>query len=118
LVAIQGVEWIDPIACSLCGAAPAVALYLAQELGTFTENSGVEQEALAIAPEMTELRFMAGGAMVAAGDIDGGCALIAEVVQKDGRWLETLRRLAAVDLVPADVAAAIEARLAAVAQRL
>jgi uncharacterized Ntn-hydrolase superfamily protein len=76
------------------------------------------QEALAIAPEMTELRFMAGGALVGAGDLEGGCALIAEVVQKDGRWLETLRRLASVDIVPADVAAAIEARLAAGAGRL
>jgi uncharacterized Ntn-hydrolase superfamily protein len=75
------------------------------------------QEALAIAPEMVEIRFMAGTTMATAGDLDGGCALIAEVVRKDGRWLETLRRLAAVNLVSAGVASAIEARLAATATK-
>jgi uncharacterized Ntn-hydrolase superfamily protein len=69
-------------------------------------------EALAIAPEMVELRFMAGTTMAGAGDIDGGSALIAEAITKNGRWLETLRRLAAVDLVKPELAAAIEARLA------
>src|SRR3979411_508498 len=47
------------------------------------------QEALAIAPEMTELRFMAGVTMVSAGDLDGGSAFIAEVMRKESRWLET-----------------------------
>jgi uncharacterized Ntn-hydrolase superfamily protein len=75
------------------------------------------QEALAIAPEMIELRFMAGVTMVSAGDVDGGCALIAEAVRKDGRWIETLRRLVAAGLVQAEVAAAIEARLAAGSRR-
>jgi uncharacterized Ntn-hydrolase superfamily protein len=76
------------------------------------------QEALAIAPEMIELRFMAGVTTVGAGDVEGGCALIAEVVRKDGRWLETLRRLVAAGLVQADVAAGIEARLAVGSRRL
>jgi uncharacterized Ntn-hydrolase superfamily protein len=76
------------------------------------------QEALAIAPEMIELRFMAGVTMASAGDVDGGCALIAEAMQKNGRWLETLRRLVGADLVQAEVAAAIEARLAAGSRRL
>jgi uncharacterized Ntn-hydrolase superfamily protein len=76
------------------------------------------QEALAIAPEMIELRFMAGVTTVGAGDVEGGCALIAEVVRKDGRWLETLRRLVAAGQVQADVAAAIEARLAVGSRRL
>ena len=62
---------------------------------------------------MIEIRFMAGITTATSGDLDGGCALIAEVVRKDGRWLETLRRLAAADLVPAQVASAIEARLTA-----
>jgi uncharacterized Ntn-hydrolase superfamily protein len=70
------------------------------------------QEALSIAPEMIELRFMAGTTMAGAGDIEGGCVLIAEAVRKNGRWLEMLRRLAAVDLLSAEVASAIEARLA------
>jgi hypothetical protein len=48
------------------------------------------------------------------GDMDGGCNLMAGVVQEKGdRWVETLRRLAMVDRVPADLAKAIEARLAA-----
>ena len=76
------------------------------------------QEALAIAPEMIELRFMAGITMVSAGDLEGGCALIAEVVRKDGRWVETLRRLVAADQVSAEVAVAVEARLAAGSRRL
>jgi uncharacterized Ntn-hydrolase superfamily protein len=69
--------------------------------------------ALAIAPEMTEIRFMVGINKVAAGDVDGGSALIAEVMKKDVRWLETVRRLASADLVPRAVASAIETRLAA-----
>jgi uncharacterized Ntn-hydrolase superfamily protein len=73
-------------------------------------------EALSIAPEMVELRFMTGVRMASAGDIDGGCVLIAEAMRKNVRWLETLRRLAAVDLVRAEVVSAIEARLAATAR--
>jgi uncharacterized Ntn-hydrolase superfamily protein len=69
------------------------------------------QEALSIAPEMVELRVMAGVSMAGAGDLDGGCALIAEAVRKNARWVETLHRLAAVDLVRPEVVAAIEARL-------
>ena len=75
-------------------------------------------EAMAIAPEMIELRFITGLTMATAGDVDGGSALIADAMRKDGRWLETLRRFAAVDLVKAEVVAAIEARLAASASRL
>jgi len=75
-------------------------------------------EALAIAPEMIELRFMAGVTMAAAGDVDSGCVLIGEAIRKNGRWLETLRRLVSADLVAPEVASAIETRLAAVAPRL
>ena len=69
-------------------------------------------EALAIAPEMTELRVMTGVTMAGAGDLDGGGALIAEAARKNPRWVETLHRLAAVDIVKPEVVAAIEARLA------
>jgi uncharacterized Ntn-hydrolase superfamily protein len=69
-------------------------------------------EALAIAPEMVELRVMTGVSMASAGDVDGGCELIAEAVRKNARWVETLHRLAAVGLVKPDVVSAIEARLA------
>jgi uncharacterized Ntn-hydrolase superfamily protein len=68
-------------------------------------------EALVIAPEMIELRFMTGVTMAGAGDLDGGCELIAEAVRKNPRWVETLHRFAAVGLVRPEVVAAIEARL-------
>ena len=80
--------------------------------GDLGAAAGKLRQALEIAPEMIEIRFMTGITTVAAGDVDGGCALIAEVVKKDGRWLETLRRLVAADLVSAEVASTIEARLA------
>jgi uncharacterized membrane protein len=70
-------------------------------------------DALAIAPEMVELRVMTGVTMAGAGDLDGGCALIAEAVRKNARWVEAIRRFAAVGLVKPEVVAAIEARLAA-----
>ncbi|HVD46092.1 MAG TPA: DUF1028 domain-containing protein [Candidatus Limnocylindria bacterium] len=90
-------------------AAEADHLEEGKDLGATAEKL---RQALAIAPEMIEIRFMTGIATVAAGDVDGGCALIAEVVKKDGRWLETLRRLATAGLVRDEVASAIEARLA------
>src|SRR6266853_5340258 len=74
-------------------------------------------EALAIAPEMIELRFMTGVTMATAGDVDGGCVLVAEAIRKNGRWRDMLHRLVTVDLLRADVVASIEARLAAGSQR-
>ena len=76
------------------------------------------KEAIEIAPEMVELRFQAGISFAQAGDLDGGCVLIADAVRKDSRWLETLHRLVMVDRISQDLAAAIEARLAAAPQRL
>jgi uncharacterized Ntn-hydrolase superfamily protein len=84
-----------------------------EEKGDLHGSIAKLREALAIAPEMIELRFMTGVSMAGAGDLDAGCALIAEAIKKNGRWRETLHRLAAVDLVRAEVVAAIEARLAA-----
>ena len=75
------------------------------------------REGLALAPEMIELRFWTGITMAEAGDIDGAIPLIAEVVRKDPRWLETMRRLVAVDRVSQELAATIEARLASGASR-
>ena len=71
------------------------------------------KEAVAIAPEMIEIKFMMGVTMASGGDLDAGCALVAEAMRKDKRWLETLHRLAAADIVPHDLVASIEARLAA-----
>jgi uncharacterized Ntn-hydrolase superfamily protein len=75
-------------------------------------------EAIEIAPELIELRFWAGLTLAEKGDLDGGCKLIAEAIRKDSRWLETIHRLAMVDRVSQELAASIEARLAAAAQRL
>ncbi|HEV3101182.1 MAG TPA: DUF1028 domain-containing protein [Candidatus Dormibacteraeota bacterium] len=77
------------------------------------------QEAIRIAPEMVEIRFWTGLEMAIDGDIDGGVELMSGVVREKGeRWVETLRRLAMVDRVPADLAKTIEARLnAAVAPK-
>jgi uncharacterized Ntn-hydrolase superfamily protein len=75
-------------------------------------------EAFNLAPDMIELRFWAGLGMAEAGDIDGGCMLIAEAVRKNERWLETVQRLVAVDRLAPETARAIEARLAATARRL
>ncbi len=71
-------------------------------------------EAIRIAPEMAEIRFWTGLEMASNGDMDRGCELMAGVVREKGeRWMETLRRLVMVDRVPAELAEAIEARLAA-----
>ena len=76
--------------------------------------SAKAEEAIRMAPEMVEIRFWTGLEMAINGDIDGGCNLMSEVVREKGdRWVETLRRLAMVDRVPADLAKAIEARLTA-----
>ncbi|MDQ6876754.1 MAG: DUF1028 domain-containing protein, partial [Candidatus Dormibacteraeota bacterium] len=69
------------------------------------------REAFELAPEMVELRFWAGVAMVTSGDLEGGCVLIGEAVRQEGRWLETVRRLVPVGRVSAEQARAIEARL-------
>jgi uncharacterized Ntn-hydrolase superfamily protein len=76
------------------------------------------EQAMAIAPELVELRFWAGLTFAQAGDLDGGCRLISDAVRKNHRWLETIERLVAVDRLPVDLASSIRARLAASAQRL
>jgi uncharacterized Ntn-hydrolase superfamily protein len=76
--------------------------------------SAMAAEAIRIAPEMAEIRFWTGLEMASNGDMDRGCELMAGVVREKGeRWVETLRRLVIVDRVPAELAEAIEARLAA-----
>ena len=89
---------------------------LLEEKGDLAGALAKLRQALAIAPEMVELRVMTGVTMASAGDVDGGSALIAEAVRKNARWVETLHRFAAVDLVKPEVVAAIEARLASTAR--
>ena len=82
------------------------------EAGDAAAAGAMRREAFELAPELIELRFWAGIAMAASGDLEGGCVLIGEAVRDDGRWLETVRRLVGVDRVTAEIAASIEARLA------
>lgn len=83
------------------------------EAGDVAAADAKRHQAYELAPEIVELRFWAGLSKAIAGDLDGGCALIGEAVRQDVRWLETIRRLVMVDRVSAEVAASIEARLAA-----
>jgi uncharacterized Ntn-hydrolase superfamily protein len=89
-----------------------------EESGDLTAAIAKLKEAIEIAPDMVELRFWAGLTFAQGGDLDGGCKLIAQAVNKDRRWLETINRLVAVDRLPRDLASSILARLAANAQRL
>ncbi len=76
------------------------------------------REAMELAPEMVEIRFWGGLSMAEAGNLDGGCELIAVAVRKDPRWLETINRLVKVDRLKPELASAIDARLAADARRI
>ena len=76
------------------------------------------QEAIKLAPEMVEIQFWSGLTIAQAGQLDGGCALMAVAVAKDKRWIETLHRLVAVDRVPAKLVSDIEARLTSNSRRL
>ena len=75
------------------------------------------QEAMAVTPELVELRFWAGLSMADMGQLEEGCRLISEAAAKDQRWVEAIRRLAAVDRISAELADAIEARLASGSRR-
>lgn len=67
--------------------------------------------ALAIAPEMAQLRLMAGLACAEAGEWEEAMALVREVLKEEPRWLETLRRMEAAGRAPAGIAGQIEGRL-------
>ncbi len=69
------------------------------------------EEGVALAPEMEELAFWAGLQIAINGDVERGLPLILRAIAIEPRWTETLRRLVAVDRVPAETARAIESRL-------
>lgn len=84
------------------------------ESGDSASAQAKRMEATNIAPEMVELRFGAGVSLAAAGELEAGCKLIREAIRQEGdRWIETLHRLVVAERVTPEVAAAIEARLAA-----
>jgi uncharacterized Ntn-hydrolase superfamily protein len=89
-----------------------------EEAGDKEAAAQKRAEGLRLAPEMVELKFWTGLGLAEKGDIDGGCALMADAVRKDRRWIEALNRLVAVDRLSAETARAIEARLAATSPRL
>jgi uncharacterized Ntn-hydrolase superfamily protein len=86
------------------------------ETGDHAAAAARRVEAFRLAPDNVELRFWAGLAMVEQGDLDGGAVLIAQAVREERRWLETIRRLVAVDRLTAARAAALESRLGALAK--
>ncbi len=75
-------------------------------------------EAIKLAPEMVEVQFWTGLSLAETGELDEGCRLMARAVAKDRRWIETLNRLVAVDRLPHDLVARIEAQLTASSGRL
>ncbi len=89
-----------------------------EEAGDQEAATQKRAEGLRLAPEMVELKFWTGLGMAEKGDLDGGCALMADAVRKDRRWIEALNRLVAVDRLSAETARLIEARLAATSPRL
>jgi uncharacterized Ntn-hydrolase superfamily protein len=89
-----------------------------EEAGDQEAATQKRAEGLRLAPEMVELKFWTGLGMAEKGDVDGGCALMADAVRKDRRWIEALNRLVAVDRLSAETARLIEARLAATSPRL
>lgn len=89
-----------------------------EEAGDKRAAANKRLAAIAIAPQLVEMRFWTGLDLAEMGDLDEGCKLVAEAVKKDRRWLETINRLVVADRLPADVAAAVKARLAAATARL
>jgi uncharacterized Ntn-hydrolase superfamily protein len=86
--------------------------------GDLKAAARIRADGVKLAPEMEELGFWAGVTLAETGDLDGGCQLIARALQKDSRWMETIHRLVAVDRIKPELAASIEAHLAASAQPL
>src|SRR5262245_15194300 len=76
------------------------------------------QEALTLAPEMSEIQFWAGYGLAQNGMVDAACELIAKAVERDRRWIETLHRLAAVDQLSPELARDLEARLSSATSRI
>ena len=74
--------------------------------------------AIATAPDMVEIAFWGGLGLAQAGKLDEGCDLMMRAVRKDRRWIETVNRLVAADLVSQELASLVESRLTSNAARL
>lgn len=71
----------------------------------------LRKTALAIAPEMIQLRFMAGMAFAQAGAWDEALPLLKGVFEEEPRFVEAMRRMDAVGRLPPGVAEQVLARL-------
>jgi len=91
----------------------------ADRLDELADLEGARQkriEAFELAPDNVELRFWAGVATAHAGDLGTGAMLIAQAVREDPRWLETMRRLTAIDRLTSEQVAELEPRVTALAK--
>lgn len=70
-------------------------------------------KAIETAPDMVEIAFWGGLGLAEAGKLEQGCELMMRAVKKDKRWIETLRRLVAVDRLKADLAERVQEQLKA-----
>jgi tetratricopeptide (TPR) repeat protein len=90
----------------LQGAGPVMTLGVDEEARRHT------LEALRLAPEEGQIRLYAGLMHARAGEWMEALPLLRSAVEEEPRWPEALRRMAAVDRLPADLVAEIEAKLA------
>jgi uncharacterized Ntn-hydrolase superfamily protein len=76
-------------------------------------DAAAHRRALAIAPEIVQLRFFAGLALAREGEWDEALTLLEAAIAAEPRWERTLPRLVPAGRVSAELAAEIEARLRA-----
>jgi uncharacterized Ntn-hydrolase superfamily protein len=68
-------------------------------------------DALRLAPEEAQIRLYAGLMHARTGEWEAALPLLRSAIEEEPRWSEALRRMAAVDRVPADLVAEIESKL-------
>jgi len=89
-----------------------------EEMGNRDAAMQKRLEAFNLAPDMTEIRFWVGLNIAESGDLDAACTMIEPALLENPRWLETVRRLVAVELISAELARSIEDRFTARGPRL
>lgn len=78
-------------------------------------GGAAHRRALAIAPEIVQLRFFAGLALAGEGEWDEAVALLREAIAAEPRWEQALPRLVPAGRVPPGLVAEVESRLRAAA---